>query len=146
MCLYRECNNIFMLSFYREGRNLIMLICLLFIPFKIMNFVTSWTVPFQAPLSMGFPRQEYLNSLPLPSPGDLPKPGIKPGSLATPALTGRLLTTVQLGSPPILWIYPCWCLYYSSFVLINISAAWTRYRPFLNSIEEQVRFLFVCLL
>ena len=88
-----------MLSFYTEGSILLMLICLLFVPFKIMDFVAPWTVPCQAPLSMGFPRQEYLNGLPLPSPGDLPKPGIKPGSLATLALTGRLFTTVPPGKP-----------------------------------------------
>ena len=36
------------------------------------------TVAHQAPLSMGFSRQEYWNGLPFPSPGDLPDPGIKP--------------------------------------------------------------------
>ena len=40
-----------------------------------------WTVSLQAPLSMGFSRQEYRSGLPLPTPGDLPKPGIKPKSL-----------------------------------------------------------------
>ena len=39
-----------------------------------------WTVARQAPLSMGFSRQEYWSGLPFPSPGDLPDPGIKPGS------------------------------------------------------------------
>ena len=37
------------------------------------------------PLSMGFPRQEYWNGLPIPSPGDLPNPGMEPMS---PTLTG----------------------------------------------------------
>ena len=41
-----------------------------------------WTVPCQASLSMGFPRQEYWNGLPFPSPGDLPDPRIKPASPA----------------------------------------------------------------
>ena len=41
-------------------------------------FVTPWTVARQAPLSMGFSRQEYWSGLPFPSPGDLPNPGIKP--------------------------------------------------------------------
>ena len=40
--------------------------------------VTPWTVAHQAPLSMGFPRQEYWSGLPFPSPGDLPHPGIEP--------------------------------------------------------------------
>ena len=45
-------------------------------------FVTPWTVAHQAPLSMGFSRQEYWSGLPCPSPGDLPNQGIKPGSPA----------------------------------------------------------------
>ena len=46
---------------------------------------------------MGFPRQEYWSELPFPSPGDLPDPGIKPMSLASPALAGGLFTTSQPG-------------------------------------------------
>ena len=45
-------------------------------------FVTPWTVAHQAPLSMGFSKQEYWSGLPFPPPGDLPKPGIKPTSLS----------------------------------------------------------------
>ena len=47
----------------------------------------------QAPLSMGFPRQDYWNGLPFPSPGDLPDPGIEPTSLDIPAWAGRFFTT-----------------------------------------------------
>ena len=47
--------------------------------------VTPWTVAHQAPLSMGFPRQEYWSVLPFPSPGDLPDPGIEARSLALQA-------------------------------------------------------------
>ena len=43
-------------------------------------FVTPWTVVYKAPLSVEFSRQEYWSGLPFPSPGDLPHPGIKPGS------------------------------------------------------------------
>ena len=43
-------------------------------------FATSWTGAHQASLSMGFSRQEYWSGLPFPSPGDLPDPGIEPGS------------------------------------------------------------------
>ena len=46
---------------------------------------TPWTVACQAPLSMGFSRQEYWSGLPFPSPGDLPEPGIEPRSLALKA-------------------------------------------------------------
>jgi len=49
----------------------------------VQFFVTPWTVAHQAPLSMGFFRQEYRSGLPFPSPGDLPDPGIKPGSPAS---------------------------------------------------------------
>ena len=52
--------------------------------------VTPWTAAHQAPLSVGFSRQEYWNGLPSPSPGDLPEPGIKPTSLA---LAGEFFTT-----------------------------------------------------
>ena len=53
---------------------------------SVVLFVTLWTVAHQAPLSMGFSRQEYWSGLPCPPPGDLPDPGIKPASLATPTL------------------------------------------------------------
>ena len=48
-------------------------------------FATLWTVALQAPLTMGFARQEYWSELPFPSAGDLPKPGIKPGFPASQA-------------------------------------------------------------
>ena len=48
-------------------------------------FVIPWTVAFQAPLSMGFSRQEYWSGLPFPSPGDLSDPGIEPRSPALQA-------------------------------------------------------------
>ena len=48
-------------------------------------FVTTWTVAYQAPRSMGFSRQEYWSGLPFPSLGDRPKPGIKLMSLTLQA-------------------------------------------------------------
>ena len=59
----------------------------------VQLFITPWTVALQAPLSLGFPRQEYWSGLPLPSPGDLPDPGILLASLASPILVGRFFTT-----------------------------------------------------
>ena len=59
-------------------------------------FATLQTVAHQAPLSMGFPRQENWSVLPLPSPGDSPDPGIDPTS---PALAGRFFTTEPPGKP-----------------------------------------------
>ena len=56
-----------------------------------------WTVAHQAPLSMGFSRQEYWSGLPFPSPGDLPDPGIEPRS---PTLQADALTSAPPGKPP----------------------------------------------
>ena len=53
----------------------------------VQLFAIPWTVAHQAPLSMEFFRQEYWNGLPFPSPGDLPDPGIEPGSPALQADT-----------------------------------------------------------
>ena len=47
---------------------------------RVRFFATPWTVAYQAPPSMGFSRQECWSGLPFPSPGDLPDPGIEPGS------------------------------------------------------------------
>ena len=47
---------------------------------RVRPFATPWTVAYQASPSMGFSRQEYWTGLPFPSPGDLPDPGIEPGS------------------------------------------------------------------
>ena len=60
---------------------------------------TPWTVACQAPLSMGFSRQEYTSGLPFPSPEDLPDPGIEPASPMLPALSGRFFTTEPPGKP-----------------------------------------------
>ena len=56
-------------------------------------FATLWTVACQAPLSMGFSRQEHWSGLPCPLPGDLPEPGIEPTSLMSPELAGGCFTT-----------------------------------------------------
>ena len=57
-------------------------------------FAIPWTVARQAPLSVGFSRQEYWSGLPSPSPGDLPDPGIKP---ATPTLASGFFITEPPG-------------------------------------------------
>ena len=58
------------------------------------SFASPWTVAHQAPLSMGFLRQDYWNGLPFPSLVHPPKLGIKPMS---PALAGGFLTTEPIG-------------------------------------------------
>ena len=57
------------------------------------------TVGHQAPLSMGFSKQEYWSGLPFPPSGDLPNPGIKLMSLVSPALAGRFFTTSATWEP-----------------------------------------------
>ena len=60
------------------------------------SFATPRTIAQQAPLSMGFPREEYWSGLPCPSPGDLPDPGIEPMSSA---LAGAFFATEPPGKP-----------------------------------------------
>ena len=81
---------------------------LLFRPLVVSDsFVIPWTVARQAPLSMGFSRQEYWSGLPCPPPGDLPNLGIK---TASPALQADSLPLSQQGSSqlPVVALTP-WC-------------------------------------
>ena len=61
---------------------------------RVQLFATPGTAAYQAPLSLGFSRQEYWCGLPFPSPGDLPDPGIEPGS---PTLEADALTSEPPG-------------------------------------------------
>ena len=72
---------------------------------SVRLFATLWTVAHQAPLPMGFSRQESWSELPCPPPGDLPHPGMEPESLVSPALAGRFFTTASPGRPSRLHIY-----------------------------------------
>ena len=63
---------------------------------QVQLFATTWTAAHQAPLSMGFSRQEYWSGLPFPPPGDLPHPGNEPTS---PALQAYSLPLRPRGSP-----------------------------------------------
>ena len=63
---------------------------------RVQLFATPWTVARQAPLSMGFSRQEYWSGQPFPSPGDLPNPGFDPPS---PALQVDSLQSEPPGKP-----------------------------------------------
>ena len=60
-----------------------------------LTLAIPWTVAHQAPLSMGFPRQQYWSELPFPAPGDNPNPGIEP---RTPALQADALPSEPPGS------------------------------------------------
>ena len=61
-----------------------------------LTLCDPWTVAHQAPLSMGFSRQEYWSGLPFPSPGDLPDPGIE---FRSPTLQADALTSAPPGKP-----------------------------------------------
>ena len=67
--------------------------------------MTPGTVACQAPLSMGFYRQEYWSGLPFPTPGDLTDPGTKPVSFASPELAGGFFTLVLPGKPQRMLLY-----------------------------------------
>ena len=65
----------------------------------VQLFATPWTVTYQAPLPMEFSRQEYWRGLPFPPPGDLPDPGIKPTSPASPAFQADSLPSEPSRKP-----------------------------------------------
>ena len=67
----------------------------------VQLFVTPWTVAHQAPLSMGFSRQEYWSGFPCPPPEDLPNPGIKPYFLCLLRWQVDSLFTESPGKPSI---------------------------------------------
>ena len=84
-------------------------------------FATLWTVAHQAPLSMGFSRQEYWSGLPCPPPGDLLNPGIKAVSLMSPALQADSL---PLAPPELKWQskVPVWlCMF-----ICSLGVPWGR--------------------
>ena len=81
-------------------------VCMCTVHAQVCDFVTPWTLAHQAPLSMVFSRQEYWSGLPCPSPGDLPNPGIKPTSLASPGIGRQIL-------------YHCTTWEASQFIILN---------------------------
>ena len=68
----------------------------------IQLFNILWSVARQAPLSMGFSRQEYWSGLPCPPPGDLPHPGMEPTS---PALAGGFFTTSATWEAHVIYMF-----------------------------------------
>ena len=103
---------------------------------RVRLFATPWTEAYQAPPSMGFSRQEYWSGLPFPSPGDLPDPGIEPGS---PAFQADALTSEPPGKP------------YMFYMLSKILATWELFlvaEPYHSlNVPEFVscnNFLYIC--
>ena len=104
-------------------------------------FPTPWTVAHQAPLPMGFPRQEYWSGLPFPPPGDLSHSEIKPTSLMSPALASGCFITEPPSNYYIICSYEYGCCYYKwkdvgivTLVLKRLSRGKTK----LNSLESQL--------
>ena len=76
-------------------------------------FVTPWSVAHQAPLSMGFSRQEYWSGLPFPSPGDLPDPGIEPSLLCLRHWQMDSLPRAPPRKPYFVTLLPLWFLWWA---------------------------------
>ena len=89
-------------------------------------FVTLWTVASQAPLSMGFSKQEYWSGLPCPPPGDLPDPGIEPVFHAASASQGDSLLLSHLGSPYIFYMHIIMNYIYN-IILLYLHIAYRKY-------------------
>ena len=113
----------------------LILVSLLCVLSHVWLFATPWTCSPQAPLFMEFSRQEYWSGLSFSTPVDLPDPGIKPMSAASPVLAGKLLTTAPPGKP---WIkcYKCvnWVFRFSFF-------SPCEYSTFLSSLFLGLSFL-----
>ena len=74
-------------------------VCMLSRFSHVQLFLTPWYAAHQAPLPMGFSRQEYWSGLPCPPPGDLPNRGIGPVSASVSCIAGRFFITGSLGKP-----------------------------------------------
>ena len=88
----------------------------------VQLFVTPWTLGLQAPLSIGYSRQEYWSGVPCPPPRDLPDPGIEPRS---PALQADSLLPSYKGSPSI--VYATLKLNFSLIKYLNVNFKSTNY-------------------
>ena len=97
----------FILLYISQGYFILVCVCVCVLAQSlscVWLFVTPWTIARQAPLSIGFPRQEYWSGLPFVTPGDLPHPGIKPISLCV--LQWQMdLPLCHLGSYVTCWLF-----------------------------------------
>ena len=92
---------------------------------SVQPFETPRIVAHQAPLSMGFSRQEYWSGLPFPSPGDLPNPGIEPGSTALRLRNVEKMLILSF----FLRIPDPYLLFESPRPLAPLQGPWTSYQP-----------------
>ena len=101
-----------------------------------ISFVIPWTVACQAPLFIGFPRQEYKSGLPFPSPGALPNPGIEPTSHVSTALA-EFFTTELPEKPQILTAPKFKAMWYPVSRQCNSKLVWTEEPGRLQSMGSQ---------
>ena len=85
-------------NLYNSGTRFLLLLFVLSCFSCDWLFGTPWTIAHQAPLSLGFSRQEYWSGLPFPPPEDLPDSGIEPRSLRSPALADEFNQVFPLTS------------------------------------------------
>ena len=106
-------------------------------------FVTLWTAAHQAPLSMGFPRQEYWSGLSCSPPGDLPDPGIEPTSPLTPGLQVDFFLPTELPGKPdaeytcnkwwvlllqaVCKLNACYVVFFFCFLFLLCFVLWTKF-------------------
>ena len=107
---------------------------------RVQLFATLYTVARQAPLCMGFSRQEYQKGLPCPPPGHLPDPGIDLVSLMPPALAGGFFTTIaSRGTLEYKWLslisfLKNFYFYFSPYFLKKFLLMWTILKLFIESV------------
>ena len=85
--------------FHQSPSSMSLSVCVLSRFSRVQLFATPWTVAHQAPLSVGFPRQEYWSGYPCPLPGDVPDPGIELTVPEAPALQADSLQLSHWGTP-----------------------------------------------
>ena len=112
---FRMTPRVFLFFFYLKKKKKM---CKCYLHSHVQLFATPWTVICQAPLSMGFPRQEYWSWLPFPSLGDVPDVGIK---LESPALADGFFTTEPPGKPSTLKNTTKFPFCFSSFKIFQAS-------------------------
>ena len=106
------------------------------------SFATPWTIAHQAPLSMGFSRQEYWSGLPCPPTGDFPNPGIKPTSLMSPALAGDFFTTSATWKTH----YKCELCFFKTCIYLVLAALGLHCYMWVFSSCSEWEFLFLWLM
>ena len=106
------------LSLNQTPALLVVRACMLSCFSRVWLFATPWTTAHQAPLSLGFSRQEYWSGLPCPPPRDLLDPGIEPASLSSTCTGRRVLVQYYAppGKPQCLW--GCCIIYLDEFTFL----------------------------